>query len=205
MSNVALVRVIFGTVVLATLVGCGSNASPPLRIELLDPETIGARTTDFVLAVHGTGFTSESRILLGGTELGQPDHSSTQLVALVPGGTAGTTLAGTLEVSVRNSDGSRSNELPLVVSEAPAPVVTLVDSSLCAGNDPMNVTIYGDDFTFDATLEVDGQPTTIGQRTRSSLSFATARKLGRYRFTVRVPPPGGGEVTIGYATFLGCD
>jgi len=202
----ALIRNLIGTAALAGLLACGSSSSiQPPEVQQLNPPTIGSRTPDFLLYVVGTGFTPDGRIFLGGVELVQLSRSSTYLLARVPGGTAGTTMPGAIAVSVENADGTRSNEALLEVSEAAAPVLQEISSDLCSGHALLNVTLIGDNFTVDTSLEVDGQPAAILSRTRSTLSFATPLKYGRYSFTVNVPAPGGGQATIGYPTFLGCD
>jgi hypothetical protein len=194
---------------LALLVGCGAGegaAAEALEIQRLYPPSIGARIPDFTLIITGTGFVAGSRVFLGDVELALFGHSSSRvLVAQVRGGTAGTTVPGTLSVSVRNPDGTRSDELPLAVSEAPAPVLSVVSSNLCMGTSLLRVVLDGDNFTADTTAESSGQPVAITHRSRSSLTFSVPRILGHYTFKVTVPPPGGGEASIGYATFLGCD
>lgn len=197
MSNVPVVRIIASTAALGALLACGSSTQP-LAIDQLDPATIGERMPDFILTIRGAGFTPESRIVLGGVELGPLGHNSAALFVQVPGGTAGTTVAGAVAVSVKNPDGSRSNELSLAVSGAPAPVLQYVISNC----DSDHVTLIGDNFTFDTIVEVGGEPRPIFERSRSALSFATGWTYGQYQVTV--PPPGGGVATIGGADFLDC-
>src|SRR5215472_13135097 len=121
---------LIGSASLSILGGCGG--SPQLEIQQVRPSTIGARTADFRLSVFGGGLTSESRIVLGDLELPLAGQTPTSLTAQIPGGMAGTTGPGEISVSVKNPDGTRSNELRLVVTEAPAPVLSSIDSPTCA-------------------------------------------------------------------------
>jgi len=199
---------ILGSAALAVLVGCGSGegaASEALAIRQVIPSSIGARTADLNVMIYGTGFTPDSRVLAGDVELPVVGRSSRLLIALVRGGTVGTTLPGTLPVSVVNPGGARSNQLSLAIAEAPAPVLSGVDSNLCIGTGPLNVTLVGDNFTVDTTVESGGEPVSVNDRSRSLISFSVPREFGDYTFKVTVPPPGGGEAAIGYATFLGCE
>jgi len=205
MSNVVVVRSIVSCMALVSILGCGSGPGSLGEIQQLSPSRIGARSPTFTLYVYGNGFTPQSRVVFGDVELDLVSHSATILVAQVPGGTAGTSASGEVPVSVKNPDGTRSNEVSLVVSEAAAPILLEVDSNLCNGNGPLRVTLVGDNFTVDTIVEVDGQPASISQLSSSALSFKTALKYGEYSFKVTVPPPGGGEATIDYPTFLGCD
>jgi hypothetical protein len=198
-----------GSAALALLVGCGSGegaASKGLEIQRLNPSSIGARSPDFFLTIIGTGFASDSVVLLGNVEVGRVTESPAALFAQIPGGTAGTTVSGTLPVSVRDGTGKRSNELSLVVTEAPAPILTVLSSDLCTRDTgPIHVTLTGDNFTTDMTLESNGELVPIGVQSRTMSSFAVARGERHYSFKVTVPPPGGGEATTGLATFLDCD
>ncbi len=204
MRSDLLVGIVISRTVLAVLLASCSGASEPIEIRTVTPSNIGARTADFKIYISGTGFTLESRVLLGALELGPVGHAPTVLFVQVPGGTAGTTVPGTVSVSVINPDGTRSNELPLVVSEARAPVLTKVLSERCAEDDPLYLTLVGDNFTIDMTLEINGEPASIAERSRSSLSFFAPRRDSTFKITV--PPPGGGATSIGYAPpFLGCD
>jgi hypothetical protein len=203
-------RTVVSIAAVAVLSGCGPDASAlasgTFEVRQLDPPTIGARTPDFILRISGSGFDSGSRVLIGDVELGSFSTSPTTLVGTVPGGTAGTTVPGSLLVSVKNPDGTTAKALPLVVTEAPVPVLSIaMPTNLCAGAGPLNVTISGDNFTTDMTLESNGESVEIATRSRSRLTFSVPRLSGRYFFEVRVPPPGGGSASIGMPTFLGCD
>jgi len=208
MRNVLLARAVVSSA-LATLLGCGpgEHAAPEaLEIQQVIPQSIGARIADFTITIIGTGFAAGSRVFLEEAELAVVEHDSSRVLdAHVPGGTVGTTEPGTLSISVRNPDGTRSNELPLAVSVAPAPVLSDVSSNLCTGSGPLDVVLLGGNFTTDTTAESSGQPVTIIGRSSSSISFSVPRFFGHYAFKVTVPSPGGGEASIGYATFLGCD
>jgi hypothetical protein len=201
--------VIAGGAALAMLIGCGSGegATPEaLEIQKLDPPSIGARTAELDITISGTGFAPDSRVLAGDVELPVVGrYSSTWLIARVRGGTVGTALPGTLPVSVMNPGGARSNQLPLAIAEAPPPVLSEVRSNLCNGTGPVQVRLVGDNFTMDTTVESGGEPVSVNGRSRSIISFSVPRELGRYSFKVTVPPPGGGEASITYATFLECD
>ena len=195
---------------LALLVGCdpgaGSAPSEALAISRLFPQSIGARTPDFFLTIMGTGFTPDSGVLLGNTELGNVTTSPAAVFVAIPGGTAGTTVSGTLPVSVRDATGSRSNELSLVVTEAPAPTLSLVDWDLCVRDvGPLHVTLTGDNFTTDMTLESNGEQVPLRVQSRTKCSFTVPGDQRHYLFKVTVPPPGGGEASTGLNTILGCD
>lgn len=199
-------RLHIGSAALALLVGCGSGVGAALEIRHLNPSSIGARTPDFNIAVRGAGFSADTRVVLGDTELRTLGHSSTLLVAAVPGGTAGTTAPGVLSVSVREPSGARSNQLTFVVGDAAAPVISGIDSNLCiASGNTLGVTLVGDNFTTDTRLESSGKPLAIAVRSSSSIAFSVPLEDGTYSFKVTVPPPGGGEASIDYAPFLLCD
>jgi hypothetical protein len=198
-----------GSAALAVLVGCGSGegaAPEALAIQQVSPSGIGARTADLSFGISGTGFAPGSRVFAGDIELPVVERSSSRwLLALVRGGTVGTTLPGTLPVSVLNPGGARSNPLPLAIAEAPAPVLSEVDSDLCTGTGPLRVALMGDNFTIDTSVESGGEPVSVNGRSRSIISFSVPREFGHYSFKVIVPPPGGGEASITYPTFLGCE
>jgi hypothetical protein len=200
-------RAAIGSAAVAVLVGCGSGEGlVPLEIRQLNPSSVGARTPDFDLVIYGTGFMPDSRVLVGDVEFGPVHRSSTLLIVHVPGGTAATTVPGTLSVSVGDPSGARSNQLALVVADAPAPVLSEVYAgNVCYGNGPLNVALTGDNFTIDTTLESGGEAVQIARLSRSTISFQVPRTYGNYSFQVTVPPPGGGQASIDYPTFLSCD
>jgi hypothetical protein len=199
-------RAIIGSAAVAVLVGCGTGEGlVPLEIRQLYPSGVGARTPDFDLVIYGTGFMPDSRVLIGDAEFGPVHRSSSLLIVHVPGGSAVTTVPGTLSVSV-NAGGAHSNQLDLVVADAPAPVLSEVSAAnLCYGNGPLDVTLTGDNFTIDTTLESGGEAVPIARLSRRTISFQVPRAYGNYSFQVTVPPPGGGQASIDYPTFLGCD
>lgn len=204
--HLLLARRVVASAALATLTGCGADTVAPLEIRQMAPLTIGARTPEISLWISGSGFDPGSKVFLGDVELALFGHSTTVLAARVPGGTAGTTVPGSPLVTVENSDGTRSKGLPLLVTEAQAPVLSAANATdVCGPAKSVVVTIEGDNFTTDTSLESNGQPVAIASVSRSRLSFSVPWVLGRYSFEVTVPPPGGGQASIGFATFLGCD
>jgi len=195
----ALVRTIVSCTAFASILGCGSGP----EIQQMRPSTIGARSPDFTLYVHGTGFTPQSRVVLGDVELDLVNPSPTFFAAQVPGGTAGTTAPGNLSVSVKNPDGSRSNQLLLTVAEAPAPVVSeVILLNACYSGD---IELSGANFTTDTTVEVDGHVAAFA--IRSSTSIWIRSPVPSTPFKVIVPAPGGGEAS-GFTPSIdpmGCD
>jgi len=195
---------LIGNASLAMLGGCGS---PQLEIQQVRPSTIGARTADFRLSVFGGGLTSESRIVLGDLELPLAGQTPTSLTAQIPGGMAGTTGPGEISVSVKNPDGTRSNELRLVVTEAPAPVLSSIDPASSCGTPQNALWLLGANFTIDSSVEVNGHVATI---TNLSSTFIWIRTDGVVEgdnlLKVTVPGPGGGEASASlHAEFFECD
>ena len=197
-------RTLIGGAFWAILGGCGS---PQLEIHQVVPSTIGARTADFRLSVFGAGLTPESRIVLGDQELPLVGQTPTSLEARVPGGTAGTTVPGDVSVSVKNPDGTRSNQLSLVVTEAPAPVLSSIDSPTCATY-PATFWLHGANFTIDTSVEINGHVATITSLSSTLIWIRTPDGVAGEHdsLKVTVPGPGGGEASGSlYFAFLDCD
>jgi len=94
-------------------------------------------------------------------------------------------------VSVKNPDGTRSNQLPLVVTEAPAPVVSEVRPVNSCSSSAFE--LLGANFTTDTIVELENQVATFAIRSNTTIWVGSA--AGGPGFKVIVPAPGGGEAS----------
>lgn len=92
---------------------------PTIRVTSLSPESVYARTGDFVLHVRGERFPEDARIVVNGRELPTERVGPTELRATV--GRQWISAPGKLTILVRNDRGEFSAPVTLAVVEPPAP------------------------------------------------------------------------------------
>jgi len=99
----------------STVTITGSDYSPAPTIVSVVPAAILAGSSDTEITVTGTGFTSASSILIGGTPLSTSEVSSTQLTATVPAANLTTLGWTTVSVSTPAPGGGNTATLPLSI------------------------------------------------------------------------------------------
>jgi len=92
---------------------------PTIRVTSLSPESVYARTGDFVLHVRGERFPEDARIVVNGREQPTERVSPTELKATI--GRQWISAPGKLTILVRNDRGEFSAPMTLVVLDPPAP------------------------------------------------------------------------------------
>lgn len=92
---------------------------PTIRVTSLSPESVYARTGDFVLHVRGERFPEDARIVVNGQEQPTERVSPTELKATI--GRQWISAPGKLTILVRNDRGEFSAPMTLAVLEPPTP------------------------------------------------------------------------------------
>ena len=136
-----------GTSAAASLAVSGPTSTPV--ITSVAPNSIVAGSSDTVVSVNGTGFTSNSVVQWNGAPLVTSFYyyGTNQLVATVPA--ADLTTAGTASVTVSSptANPSLSNALTVNITNPPAPTLTGVYPSGGPINTATAVTLNGTGFT----------------------------------------------------------
>ncbi|MCS6818053.1 MAG: hypothetical protein N0A16_07795 [Blastocatellia bacterium] len=114
-------RNIFVYYVPPTPVSPKEPAGPPptIRVTSLSPESVYARTGDFVLYVRGESFPEDARIVVNGRE--QPTERVSPMELKTTIGRQWISAPGKLTILVRNDRGEFSAPMTLAVLEPPAP------------------------------------------------------------------------------------
>lgn len=143
----------------------------PLRLTEISPSVARAGGPAFTLTATGTGFLPGATLNAGGSAVTITNQTATQITATVPA--SAIAAPGTLEVTVTNPGGARSNALTLTVAE-PLTLTRIRPDTVTATGPAFVLTLAGTGFTANATVQIGGA------------SFAPASS-SRTQLTVNVP------------------
>ncbi len=168
----------------------------PPRLVRLDPLTVPVGAADLVFQVEGEYFTATSHVHVAETRVSTTFVSPQRLQAKV----AASFLEAARSLDVRVIDaalgGGTSNVLSVTVVNPPPLVTGLEAPLLKAGDAATSVTVRGQDFRPDSTIQIGGTPVATTYRTGEELVAVippeVLAKAGDLPITVVTPGPGGG-------------
>src|SRR5882757_10052653 len=171
----------------------GSVLAAP-NISSISPNSCLAGSPQFTLTVNGSGFDNTSKVQWNGAALSTSFISSTQLTAIVPA--ANVAVAGTANVTVKNSSGPVSNTVIFTINN-PVPTITSINpSSSLAGSPQFILTVNGTNFVATSSVRWNGTAltTTFVSSTQltATVTAALVANAGTASVTVVNPAPGGG-------------
>ena len=199
------------------MTGGGGDVVPPPTVSDLSPSVATVGGTAFNLTVTGTNFVSDAKVRWNGSDRVTTFGSATQLQAGILAADIAT--AGTIPVTVLNSDGNLSNTMNFEIW-GPAPTVTgLSPSYSTAGGAAFTLTVSGSNFLSGAKVRWNGsdRTTTFGSATQlqanilatdiaaaGTVSVTVLNSDGglsnAMAFTVWAPPPTVMSLSPSYAT-----
>src|SRR6266550_2141755 len=171
----------------------GSVLAAP-NISSISPNSCLAGSPQFTLTVNGSGFDNTSKVQWNGAALSTSFISSTQLTAIVPA--ANVAVAGTANVTVKNSSGPVSNTVIFTINN-PVPTITSINPNSClAGSPQFIMTVNGTNFVAASSVLWNGTAltTTFVSSTQltATVTAALVANAGTASVTVVNPVPGGG-------------
>ncbi len=188
----------------ASLAGCGGGSTPsstppaatPLSISAITPKEVPAGSGPVTVTVMGTGFTTQTVLVLGGVSEPTTYVSSSEVQATVPAAQLQT--GSVLNLSVRN--GAVAADAPsTTILQVDNPIPTLANLSpavalLGAAN--ASVAVNGTNFVSGVVVTINGNPlsTTFVSATQVTavLPAVDLAQAGTLLVNVSNPQPGGG-------------
>jgi hypothetical protein len=188
------------------LTGCGGTASltggssspgtPAITISAISPKEVPAGSTAVTVTVTGSGFPSDSTILLNGVAEPTTFVSSTQLQATVPATQLQTGQVLALGVRTATATANASTGTALQVDNPVPTVTTLAPAATLIGSGSTTLTITGTNFVQGVVVTVNGSPrtTTYGSDTQLTVALPPTdlTAAGTLLINVTNPQPGGG-------------
>ncbi|MDX1982840.1 MAG: hypothetical protein SFV51_21400, partial [Bryobacteraceae bacterium] len=180
--------------------------APAPQITGLSPSSAVAGGAAFAMTVNGANFRAGAVVQWNGTPLATTVLSASQLSANVTAALiAG---AGSISITVANTDGQSSAAFPFTVAPQPPQLISLTPSSVPAGSAALSLTASGSNFRNGAMLRWNGAdlPTVFVSATQLTAtvqanllaSVGTAlltvvnsdgQSSGPLTFSITVPPP----------------
>ena len=146
------------------------------------------------MTVIGTNYNNTSVVQWNGAGLVTTFVSGTQLTAIVPA--ANVAVAGTAQVTVKNSTGSASNPVTFTINNPVPTITSLNPNSYAAGCSSFSMTVNGTNFVSGSTVRWNGTAlaTTYVSSTQltATVTAALVASPGTASVTVVNPPQGGG-------------
>ncbi|BDC52825.1 hypothetical protein F183_A51400 [Bryobacterales bacterium F-183] len=171
-----------------------------LTLTSLDPPRATAGGAAFTLTLTGTGFISGASASFGSTPVTTSFGSATSLTAQIPA--SAILNAGTIQVSVANPDGARSNAVPFVVQSNVPSITRLNPNSVVAGSGEVSVAVTGGGFVNGSVVQVNGNGVQTSFGSSSALDAVIPASLTNQigNLSVRVVNPGNVESnTVNFA------
>lgn len=188
-------------ILLGSLAGCGGGSasdggSPNTLtpdISSISPTTLMAGSPALTLTVSGSGFTSSSVVIVGGTPEATTYVSTTQLTATVPPAQ----LANGAQLAVSVSNGTSSSTAVNLDVDNPAPVIASISPAMAlAGAASEVITVTGSGFVPSTVVDVNGsaRATTYVSVTQVSATLPSTdfSAAGNLSIAAVNPSPGGG-------------
>lgn len=186
------------------------TATTPV-ITSVNPTSFIAGSSDMVITLAGTGFTSNSVVLWNGTALVTNYYvfypGYYELSAIVPAADLATTGTASITVNTPTAIPSLSNAVTVSITNPPAPTLTAIYPSAGPINTAAAVTLDGTGFTTLSTVAMNGETvaSTFVNSTEitCTISASTLALPGNFNITVTTPAPGGGiTAPLTYTTYL---
>jgi hypothetical protein len=181
--------------------GGGSSPSSDPVLSSVSPNSAPAGSPATYITVAGSDFATSATITWtqNGTTTGMPTFvpSSTSAETTVPAPYL--TTAGTVQVTVRNPDGTQSSPLPFTIAQpgSVGPEITSLNpSAAAAGSSAVTLTVTGSNFSAGAVVKW----TANGQTTNLSTQFVSATSLTAAIPSGFLASPGTAEVTVANST-----
>ena len=162
----------------------------------LNPTSIMAGSSDFILTVYGTNFSPGAIVQWNKSDRATTYVSSTEVRATITA--ADIALPGTANIAVSNPPpgGGLSNSLLFSIVNPVPRVTSLSPSSAFAGGADFTLTVYGAGFVPGSVVlwNNSNRKTTFISRSelRASIAAADIAAPGTVNIAVSNPPPGGG-------------
>ncbi|MBS1831858.1 MAG: hypothetical protein JST65_04050, partial [Acidobacteria bacterium] len=125
-----------------------------LTLTSLDPSRATAGGAAFPLTLTGTGFISGASVSFGSTPVTTSFGSATSLTAQIPA--SAILNAGTIQVTVANPDGARSNAVQFVVESNVPTITRLNPNTIVAGSGEVTVAVTGGGYVSGSIVQVNG-------------------------------------------------
>jgi hypothetical protein len=178
----------------------GQSQTP--QVTSISPASALAGGGELPLIVYGANFTSSSVVTLSGGNLQTIFVNNGQLNTTVPSSdlTNATPVAAPYQVGVLNPSpgGGASNTMPLVITNPPPSITSLVPNPVAVLATPTttNLEVLGNGFDLASQIYFNGVPQTTffvsqGELT-TTLSTSATTTAGTFPVTVVNPAPGGG-------------
>lgn len=174
-----------------------SVVSPPApALTSVAPASAIVGSSDTVITITGTGFTSSSFVSIGGYTFAGTFVSATTLTATIPAQLL--TTATTLSINVQNSNGI-SNPISFAVVN-PAPVISaLSPATVTAGAPNFILSISGSGFINSSQVLINGAVRSTGGANgviTTQINASDVAAVGTVDISVVNPGPGGGTSSV---------
>ncbi len=161
---------------------------------VLDPDNVN----DYVINITGTGFISQSLVMVNGTPVETTVGSDSQISAKIPASLMGK--AAELAVAVENAapGGGASASGKFTVNNPVPEMFSFSPSVVDVGDGPLTVKILGKNFVSDAIVRYDGTPVIANYVSTGVLEIQLLPEqifysATNHSFLVSNPAPGGGN------------
>ncbi len=174
--------------------------SPIPKITSLSPNAALAGGNDFALTVTGTGFVSQSVVIVNGANQTTSFTNSTSLLATITA--AEISSVGSLQIAVLNPPpgGGASNPVMLAVTNPPPALTSLSPATGTVGASSLTLTVNGTGFDSLSVVRLNGQgrATSFVNSTQVTalLTMADLTEAQTAQIQVVNPTPGGGASNI---------
>jgi hypothetical protein len=174
--------------------------SPIPKITSLSPNTALAGGSDFTLTVTGTGFVSQSVVIVNGANQSTSFINGTFLQATITA--AEISSVGSLQVAVLNPapGGGASNPVTLAVTNPPPVLISLSPATATVGASSLTLTVNGTGFDSLSVVRLNGQARVTSFissfQVTAVLTVADLAEAQTAQIQVVNPAPGGGASNI---------
>ena len=176
--------------------GSSTTTTPAITISSLTPKEVPAGSTAVAVTVAGSGFPSDSVIVLNGVAEPTTYVSSTQLQATVPAAQLQTGQILALAVRASGVTANASTGTALQVDNPIPTITTLAPAATLIGSGSTTVTITGTNFVSGVVATVNGNPRTTTYVSDTQLTVTLPATdltaAGTLLINVSNPQPGGG-------------
>ena len=194
-STLSNVTIVSGQTTTCTFTDIQNNILPNIASISPSSKTVGDQ--GFTLTVNGSNFLSGATVNYNGSPRSTTFVSSNQLTAIIT--LSDLSATGTYGITVTNPSPviGTSNSILFTVNPPPNPAPTIVGispTSKLAGDPPFTLTINGNNFVPNATININGLSvaTSFVSSTQVTAFISPTPAAGSYTVTVINPAPGGG-------------
>jgi hypothetical protein len=168
---------------------------PVPTIGSVSPSTIIVPGTSVTISVVGTGFDAATIVRFDGVDRPTTFVSATQVNANLSASLLATPMTAQITAFNPTPGGGVSNAFPITVLN-PAPVASVLSTSIVIGGQPETIAIFGSGFVPSSTARASGVPVPTSFVSSShliaSIPASALGAIGIVPISVQTPSPGGG-------------